>query len=56
MRKKEQITDVTLAEPEKEISDQYKFFQIDFLKAAMIFLVIFDHIVAWSVKSSILWF
>jgi hypothetical protein len=53
MRKKEQITDITLTEPEQEISDQYKFFQIDFLKAAMIFLVIFDHIVAWSVKSYI---
>ncbi|TFF69113.1 MAG: hypothetical protein EU516_01310 [Promethearchaeota archaeon] len=28
-------------------------FQIDFLKAAMIFLVIFDHFVAWSIKSEI---
>lgn len=32
----------------EEIQDRY--FQIDALKAAMIFLVIFDHVVAWSVK------
>ncbi|MFX0075650.1 MAG: acyltransferase family protein [Candidatus Hermodarchaeota archaeon] len=30
-----------------------KFFQIDFLKALMIFLVIFDHYVYWDVKNEI---
>ena len=29
------------------------FFQIDFLKAVMIFLVIFDHMVSWNIKSDI---
>ncbi len=29
------------------------YFQIDFLKAVMIFLVIFDHFVAWTIKSEI---
>ncbi len=29
------------------------FFQIDFLKAAMIFLVIFDHFVSWNIKNDI---
>jgi hypothetical protein len=29
------------------------YFQIDFLKAIMIFLVIFDHMVAWNLKSEI---
>ncbi|MFX0012624.1 MAG: acyltransferase family protein, partial [Candidatus Hermodarchaeota archaeon] len=29
------------------------FFQIDFLKAAMIFLVIFDHMVSWNIKNDI---
>ncbi|MHA2124870.1 MAG: acyltransferase family protein [Promethearchaeota archaeon] len=35
----------------EDIEGQY--FQIDFLKAAMIFLVIFDHMVAWVIKSEI---
>jgi len=30
-----------------------KYFQIDFLKAIMIFLVIFDHMVSWNIKSEI---
>ena len=29
------------------------FYQIDFLKAIMIFLVIFDHFVSWNIKSEI---
>ena len=29
------------------------FFQIDFVKAAMIFLVIFDHMVSWNIKNDI---
>ena len=32
---------------------EVKFFQIDFLKALMIFLVIFDHYVYWDVKDEI---
>ncbi len=36
---------------EREIKSNY--FQVDFLKAAMIFLVIFDHIVSWGVKREI---
>ena len=42
-----------------EISDsegakeRTSFFQIDFLKAVMIFLVIFDHYVYWDVKGQI---
>ncbi|MHA1931353.1 MAG: acyltransferase family protein [Promethearchaeota archaeon] len=40
-------------ETEKEIPDDNKFFQVDVLKAAMIFLVIFDHIVSWGLKSDI---
>ena len=38
--------ELTLIETEKEISEDNKFFQVDVLKAAMIFLVIFDHIVS----------
>ncbi|MFX1391028.1 MAG: acyltransferase family protein [Promethearchaeota archaeon] len=52
---KKQITQLELVESEKEdlegISKNY--FQIDFLKAAMIFLVIFDHVVAWGIKSDL---
>ena len=40
---------------QEEISSPRKtsFFQIDFLKASMIFLVIFDHMVSWNIKSDI---
>ncbi|MFW9829086.1 MAG: acyltransferase [Candidatus Thorarchaeota archaeon] len=55
MTNKRQITELDLIETEKDIlerrTDQY--FQVDFLKAAMIFLVIFDHIVSWGIKSEI---
>ena len=34
---------------EIEIRDE-RFFQIDFLKAVMIFLVIFDHTIPWDIK------
>jgi len=53
MTDKKQSTELVLVETEKEISEESKehFFQVDFLKAAMIFLVIFDHMVAWGVKS-----
>ncbi|MEE9377038.1 MAG: acyltransferase [Candidatus Lokiarchaeia archaeon] len=55
MSKRKQLTELVLAETEKEILAESgkNFFQIDFLKAAMIFLVIFDHMVAWGVKSEI---
>lgn len=44
-----------LVETEKEILEEKgrHYFQVDFLKAAMIFLVIFDHMVSWGVKSEI---
>ena len=40
---------------QEEISSSIKsdFFQIDFLKAVMIFLVIFDHFVSWNIKGDI---
>ena len=55
MSKRKQFTELVLVETEKEILEESEksFFQIDFLKAAMIFLVIFDHMVAWGVKSEI---
>jgi len=37
----------------EELKERNSFFQIDFLKAVMIFLVIFDHYVYWDVKSEI---
>ena len=36
-----------------EFEERTSFFQIDFLKAAMIFLVIFDHFVYWDIKRQI---
>jgi len=55
MTDKKQSTELVLVETEKEISEESgkNFFQIDALKAAMIFLVIFDHMVSWGVKSEI---
>ncbi|MHA1932474.1 MAG: acyltransferase family protein [Promethearchaeota archaeon] len=37
----------------KEVTDRGKYFQIDVLKAVMIFLVIFDHMVSWGIKRDI---
>lgn len=37
----------------EQLERETNYFQIDFLKAVMIFLVIYDHIVDWSVKSQI---
>ena len=45
--------ELVLNEPEKEISKDNEFFQVDVLKAAMIFLVIFDHMVSWGIKRNI---
>ena len=55
MAKSKQITELGLVETEKEFSEESRgnYFQVDFLKATMIFLVIFDHIVSWGVKSEI---
>ena len=55
MTDKKKSTDLILIETEKEILEESKeyFFQVDFLKAVMIFLVIFDHMVSWGVKSEI---
>jgi len=55
MSKKYQITETVSIEKEKEILEKSRenFFQVDILKAAMIFLVIFDHVVSWNIKSYI---
>ncbi|MHA1986858.1 MAG: acyltransferase family protein [Promethearchaeota archaeon] len=45
--------ELTFTETEKERSEDNRFFQVDVLKAAMIFLVIFDHIVSWGIKRDI---
>ncbi|NVM35187.1 MAG: acyltransferase [Candidatus Lokiarchaeota archaeon] len=55
MKNRKQFTELVLVEAEKEKLEESgkSFFQIDFLKAAMIILVIFDHMVSWGVKSEI---
>jgi peptidoglycan/LPS O-acetylase OafA/YrhL len=55
MTNRRQITELKLIETENEVSEGRTdyYFQVDFLKAAMIFLVIFDHIVSWGIKSQI---
>ncbi|UCC18317.1 MAG: acyltransferase family protein [Promethearchaeota archaeon] len=52
MATKKQASDLVLIDEERDVleADKDHFFQIDFLKAAMIFLVIFDHIVSWGLK------
>jgi len=40
-------------EAEKKLVETRDFFQIDLLKAAMIFLVIFDHTIPWTIKNEI---
>jgi len=49
------MNELVLIESKKEIfeTNESHYFQIDILKAIMIFLVIFDHMVDWSVKSQI---
>lgn len=47
------VQDVQTIEKEEEVPFLRNFFQIDVLKAAMIFLVIFDHFVSWNIKSEI---
>jgi hypothetical protein len=44
-----QITELEEVTPSRDTH----FFQIDFLKAAMIFLVIFDHMVSWNIKNDL---
>ncbi|MFX0002066.1 MAG: acyltransferase family protein [Candidatus Hodarchaeota archaeon] len=55
MTNRNQTTKLITIEREEEVvaSGRENFFQIDILKAAMIFLVIFDHIVSWNIKSYI---
>ena len=55
MKKRKQTTDLVLIEQERDILEKSgeHYFQIDFLKAAMIFLVMFDHMVSWGLKSEI---
>ncbi|MFX1467825.1 MAG: acyltransferase [Promethearchaeota archaeon] len=60
MKKRKLFTELVLVETDKEILEEKgkNLFQVDFLKAVMIFLVIFDHMVAWGVKDQmgvILW-
>ena len=43
----------SIEQEELTSSRKTPFFQIDFLKAVMIFLVIFDHMVSWNIKSDI---
>ncbi len=55
MRLRKSKAEVKLVYSEKGVLEDIKihYFQVDFLKAAMIFLVIFDHMVDWSIKSFI---
>ncbi|MFX1500638.1 MAG: acyltransferase family protein, partial [Promethearchaeota archaeon] len=55
MSKRKSLTELILIQENKDILEERgkNFFQIDFLKAIMIFLVIFDHIVDWGVKREI---
>ena len=55
MKKKVQVSEVVLTEINREglLDESQHFFQVDFLKALMIFLVIFDHVVYWDVKNNI---
>ncbi|MFX1278597.1 MAG: acyltransferase family protein [Promethearchaeota archaeon] len=55
MKKKEKVSEVVLTEMNRErvLDESQNFFQVDFLKALMIFLVIFDHVVYWDVKNNI---
>ncbi len=55
MSKRKPLTELILFQKDTEILEERgkNFFQIDFLKAAMTFLVIFDHIVDWGIKSKI---
>jgi len=50
-----QLNDIKLLDQEQinERKSDSGFFQVDFLKAVMIFLVIFDHIVHWDIKRNI---
>ena len=49
------MEEIYLVEADQDVltKKQHQYFQIDALKAVMIFLVIFDHIVTWGVKSQI---
>jgi peptidoglycan/LPS O-acetylase OafA/YrhL len=55
MTDRSQISETVLIKSDESLGDEKEthFFQIDALKAVMIFLVIFDHMVSWGVKSYI---
>ncbi|MFX1428053.1 MAG: hypothetical protein ACFFBE_16490, partial [Promethearchaeota archaeon] len=54
MKKNEQVTDLVVNETNRERMEETRnYFQVDFLKAVMIFLVIFDHMVLWDIKGNI---
>ena len=53
MKESNQVNQLIQIEKDKLTSDETRFFQVDTIKAIMIFLVIFDHMVSWSVKSEI---
>ncbi|MFX0034441.1 MAG: acyltransferase family protein [Candidatus Hermodarchaeota archaeon] len=55
MKDRKTDTKVVLVETEKDFLEESRerFFQVDVLKAIMIFLVIFDHMVSWEVKREI---
>ncbi|MFX0141932.1 MAG: acyltransferase family protein [Candidatus Hodarchaeota archaeon] len=55
MKEIEEIEEPHIVDTSKEMlkKEKVNYFQIDVLKAAMIFLVIFDHMVSWGVKSEI---
>ncbi len=49
------MNEAYLIEADQDVlrEEKHSFFQVDALKAVMIFLVIFDHIVTWGVKNKI---
>ncbi|MFX1570332.1 MAG: acyltransferase family protein [Promethearchaeota archaeon] len=55
MENKTSISESLIVKPEKENLEvnRENYFQVDFLKAVMIFLVIFDHMVYWDIKNQI---
>ena len=49
------MKEVYLVESKQDFVEtrESSYFQVDFLKAIMIFLVIFDHMVSWNIKSEL---
>ncbi|MFW9782613.1 MAG: acyltransferase [Candidatus Heimdallarchaeota archaeon] len=55
MKNRNQISETVLIDSDESVigEERGNYFQIDALKAVMIFLVIFDHMVSWGIKSNI---